>query len=132
MSNSHPTEFTVTVFREATTLTVRVVGELDHDTSDDLTGMVVPHLTAEHTWLSDVRMDFRDLTWIDSTGLAALLMVHRRAAAVGATLHLEHRPAVLERMLRLTDVLDHLTAPATGAETREPGEDDGFTEATAT
>ncbi|MFJ4949804.1 STAS domain-containing protein [Streptomyces sp. NPDC088760] len=102
MTNLHPTEFAVTVYRTAGTLTVRVAGELGHDTSDGLSDVVARHLTADEAGLSDVRLDFRDLTWIDSSGLTALLTVRRRAGAVGATLHLEHRPDVLERMLRLT------------------------------
>ncbi|GGW20020.1 sulfate transporter [Streptomyces capoamus] len=123
MTNLHPTEFTVTVYRTAGTLTVRVAGELDYDTSDGLTDMVTRHLTAE-AGLSDLRLDFRGLTWIDSTGLTALLTLHRRAAAVGATLHLDHRPDVLERMLRLTNVLEHLTAPASRAGTPDRQEGD--------
>ncbi|MEW2290337.1 hypothetical protein [Streptomyces sp. NPDC047841] len=49
-------------------------------------------------------------------------MVRRRTRAVGATLHLDHRPDVLERLLRLlrlTNVLEHLTVPVTGEETRD-------------
>ncbi|MEU6592317.1 STAS domain-containing protein [Streptomyces sp. NPDC046881] len=114
MTNLHPTEFTVTVYRTAGTLTVRVAGELDYDTCDGLTDMVARHLTADQAGLSDVRLDFRGLTWIDSSGLSALLTVRRRAGALGATLHLDHRPDVLDRMLRLTNVLDHLIAPASG------------------
>ncbi|MFJ4521409.1 hypothetical protein ACIP4Y_10740 [Streptomyces sp. NPDC088810] len=87
MTNLHPTEFAVTVYRTAGTLTVRVAGELGHDTSDGLSDVVARHLTADEAGLSDVRLD---------------LTVRRRAGAVGATLHLEHRPDVLERMLRLT------------------------------
>ncbi|QTE01489.1 STAS domain-containing protein [Streptomyces cyanogenus] len=127
MTNLHPTEFTVTVYRTAGTLTVRVAGELDYDTSDGLTDMVARHLTADQAEPSDVRLDFRDLTWIDSSGLTALLVVRRRTAAVGATLHLDHRPDVLERMLRLTNVLDHLTAPASGEGTTDRQEEDGIT-----
>ncbi|MGW2033850.1 STAS domain-containing protein [Streptomyces argyrophylli] len=119
MTDPHPTEFALTVLRTAGTLTVRVGGELDYDTSDGLTDTVVRHLITDEAGLSDVRLDFRDLTWIDSSGLTALLMVRRRTEAVGATLHLDHRPDVLERLLRLTNVLEHLTAPVTAAETRD-------------
>ncbi|MFJ4467837.1 STAS domain-containing protein [Streptomyces sp. NPDC089424] len=91
------------------TLTVRVAGELDYDTSGDLTEAVAEQL-AEAGPVRDVRLDFRDLTWLDSTGLSALLMVHRRTSALGARLHLDNRPDVLERMLRMTNVLEHLTA----------------------
>ncbi|WP_053708519.1 STAS domain-containing protein [Streptomyces sp. NRRL B-3648] len=119
MTPLHPTEFTVTVYRTAGTLIVRVAGELDYDTCDGLTDMAARHLTAGQADLGAVRLDVRDLTWIDSSGLSALLTVRRRAADIGATLYLDHRPDVLERMLRLTNVLDHLLAPASGEETRD-------------
>jgi anti-anti-sigma factor len=81
MTELNPTEFTVTVLHESTTLTVRVAGELDYATSDELIDVVDRHLTADHPGLSDVHLNFRNLTWIDSTGLSALLMVHRRTTA---------------------------------------------------
>ncbi|MEU2778564.1 STAS domain-containing protein [Streptomyces sp. NPDC007162] len=109
MTDFPPTEFAVTVVHEPATLSVRVCGELDHDTGDDLIDIVVEHL-GDGDPPHEVRVDFHGLTWIDSTGLAALLMVHRRTRAVGATLRLDNRPEVLDRVLRLTNVLDHLTA----------------------
>ncbi|WP_328475857.1 STAS domain-containing protein [Streptomyces sp. NBC_00377] len=73
-----------------------------------------------------VRLGFSDLTWIDSSGLSALLMIHRRARALGADFHLDSRPEVLERMLQMTNVLeyllgrDHSDAPG-GRALRGPG-----------
>jgi anti-anti-sigma factor len=135
-SGSHPGEFALAISRENAVLTVRVSGELDYDTSDDLTEEVAAHLTAAQPPIHDVRMDFTGLTWIDSSGLSALLSVHRRARALGATLHLDNRPGVLERMLRLTDVLGYLTAAPTVSSAGVPRpaarEDDGLTGAGAT
>ncbi|MFI9810395.1 STAS domain-containing protein [Streptomyces sp. NPDC052301] len=125
MTNLHPTDFTFSVRREPGTLIVRVAGELDYDTSGDLTDAVVEHL-ADAAPLHHVRLDFSELTWLDSTGLSALLMIHRRTSAVGARLHLDHRPEVLERMLRMTNVLEYLTGPALGTDTKGRKEDDDF------
>ncbi|MFF4982363.1 STAS domain-containing protein [Streptomyces sp. NPDC001046] len=124
MTHLPPGPFTLTVFRDPRTLTVGVGGELDHDTGDDLLHEVTTRLTAYHPPPRDVRLDFRELTFIDSSGLAVLLMIHRHAGALGATLHLDHRPAHLERMLHVTNVLDHLTAPParTGVLRTEEGE----------
>ncbi|MEV5427969.1 STAS domain-containing protein [Streptomyces sp. NPDC052701] len=106
----HPsTEFRLTVALEPPVLTVRVAGDLDYDTSGDLVDTVTGHLACEPR-PRHVRLDFRELVRIDSMGLSALLMVHRRTSAARAVLHLDNRPEVLERVLRLTDVLDHLTA----------------------
>lgn len=57
-----------------------------------------------------VRLDFRDLSGIDALGPSALLMIRRHTSAAGATLRLDDRPEVLERLLRQTGVLGRLTA----------------------
>ncbi|MDX2593811.1 MULTISPECIES: STAS domain-containing protein [Streptomyces] len=137
MTTLPPSEFTLSFDHDPATLTVRVAGELDYDTSDDLLEAVIEHLTGDQASLRDVRLDFSELTWIDSSGLSALLMIHRRASAMGAVLHLDNRPDVLERMLRITNVLDHLTAPPPGVRAARNGraaveEDDGITGAGAT
>ncbi|GGX59249.1 STAS domain-containing protein [Streptomyces minutiscleroticus] len=131
MTGLPPTEFVLVARHEPPALTVRVAGELDYDTSEDLVGAVVEHLS-EAAQIHDVHLDFSGLTWIDSTGLSALLTVHRHVGAAGATLHLDNRPGVLERMLHMTNVLDHLTAPAAGGQARRFGEDDGTAGAGAT
>ncbi|MCS0603044.1 STAS domain-containing protein [Streptomyces sp. LP11] len=113
MTSLSPAEFALSFFREPATLTVRVCGELDYDTSEDLVDAVVARLE-EGPPPREVRLDFGALTWIDSSGLAALLMIHRRTDSAGAVLRLENRPGFLERLLHVTNVLEHLTAPASG------------------
>ncbi|KUN89108.1 hypothetical protein AQJ66_06375 [Streptomyces bungoensis] len=112
-------------------MTVRVRGDLDYDTSDDALDAVLEQLSAGRA-PRDVRLDFGELTWIDSTGLSTLLMIHRRTSTLGATLHLDNRPAVLERMLLMTNVLDHLTAPAADERAGAELEEDGVSGAGAT
>lgn len=129
MTASPPAEFTLVVRREPAVLTVRVNGELDYDTSDDLVDEVIGHLAADQDPPREVRLDFGALTWIDSSGLSALLMIHRRTSALGAALRLDHRPEFLERLLRITNVLDHLTAPATGREPSAVREGDASVDA---
>ncbi|MFJ3670477.1 STAS domain-containing protein [Streptomyces sp. NPDC090106] len=121
MSDLSPVDFTLTVLREPATLVVRVSGELDYDTSDDLVATVTEHLTAPGTPPRAVRLDFTGLTLIDSSGLSALLMVHRRTRALGAALHLDNRPVMLERMLQMTNILDHLLS--CGSEGSVPAHD---------
>ncbi|MER6033866.1 MULTISPECIES: STAS domain-containing protein [unclassified Streptomyces] len=116
----HPaTEFGLATDSAPSTLTVRVSGELDYDTCDDLVDTVVDGL-AEQPAPRHVRLDFAALTWIDSMGLSALLMIHRHTRAAGAALHLDNRPDVLERMLRHTNVLGPLTAPVAAGEPGPP------------
>ncbi|MBL1083705.1 STAS domain-containing protein [Streptomyces actinomycinicus] len=125
MSSLPPTEFSLTVRCEATTLTVLIGGELDHETSDELLSEVSEQLSAGHPPFRDVHLDFGKMTFIDSSGLTALLMIHRRTSAIGAGLHLDNRPPTLERMLQLTNVLDHLTTPPTRTGDQRAEEDDG-------
>ncbi|MFI8292124.1 STAS domain-containing protein [Streptomyces sp. NPDC085614] len=129
MTGHPPAEFALAVVHEPPSLRVRVRGELDYDTGDDLVAAVTGILADDAEPLDEVRLDFGALTHIDAPGLAALLLIHRRAAARGAVLHLDNRPDVLERMLQVTNVLDHLTGPAeTGpgsSEARDDGEVSG-------
>ncbi|MEU2896602.1 STAS domain-containing protein [Streptomyces sp. NPDC006967] len=98
--------------RETATLTVRVAGELDGTGGAELTAVVVARLTGPEPPRA-VRLDFRALAGIDRLGLAELLMIRRHTSAAGAVLHLDNRPAALDRLLRRTNVLEHLTATDT-------------------
>ncbi|WP_030866666.1 STAS domain-containing protein [Streptomyces sp. NRRL S-37] len=115
MSAPRPTGVRPSADPRTATLTVRVGGELDDACGAELTAVVVAHLTGPAPPRA-VRLDFRDLTGVDRLGLAALLMVGRHSSAARAVLHLDHRPPFLERLLRQTDVLGHLTSAGTGAE----------------
>ncbi|MFF8637986.1 STAS domain-containing protein [Streptomyces pilosus] len=113
------------------TLTVRVSGELDDACGAELTAVVVTHLSGPASSRT-VRLDFRELVGVDALGLAALLMIRRHTSAARAVLHLDNRPAVLERLLRQTNVLDHLTAadpakapPVTADSAEDPGSGGG-------
>ncbi|MFE1249413.1 STAS domain-containing protein [Streptomyces sp. NPDC058735] len=129
MTNPPSPQFTVAVDLAPPALTVRVVGELDYDTSGELLDIVLPHLS-QGAVLREVRLDFGELAWIDSSGLSALLMIHRHTSAAGMALHLDNRPEFLERTLHLTNVLEYLTGPAASARGDEQSGD--VTEAGAT
>jgi anti-sigma B factor antagonist len=70
---------------------VRLVGELDVDTVTRLDRALAGHDPAEGRMV----LDLDDLYFVDSTGLSALLKLHRRLAEQGACLALrEIRPNV--------------------------------------
>ncbi|MER5883709.1 STAS domain-containing protein [Streptomyces sp. NPDC001941] len=127
MTQQPPSRLVLAVHHGPATLTVAVSGELDQDTGHALITDVCAHLADLPHPPHDVRLDFRELTFIDSSGLSALLMVHRHTDALGATLHLDNRPGRLERMLRTTGVLDHLTAPPARATDRRTDDGDELT-----
>ncbi|MFJ3913623.1 STAS domain-containing protein [Streptomyces vinaceus] len=92
---------------------IELDGDLDHDTADLLVNEATEQLSAR-PGLGDLHLHCGRLGMIDSMGLSALLMISRRTTAAGVRLHLEDRPANLDRILRLTGTFDHLTAPAAG------------------
>ncbi|WP_051765126.1 STAS domain-containing protein [Saccharothrix syringae] len=88
------------------TARVLVSGDLVHGNGDVLRD-AISDLLAEHR-PAHLHLDFTDLSLCDSTGLSVLLGARRAADAVGAALHLEHRPAWLDRVLRRTGTFHHL------------------------
>lgn len=88
---------------------LHVVGELDHYTAGRFTDAATAHLDRDGP--RHLHLDFAGLTLCDSSGLAALVMVRRRASAAGVQLHLDNRPPALERLLQITSTLAYLTAP---------------------
>ncbi|MFB6887974.1 STAS domain-containing protein [Kitasatospora sp. NPDC056327] len=121
MTGPPPSGLTVTVDDTPGALTVHVAGELDYDTSGELLDAVTGRLARGVAPSGGVRLDFAGLTWIDSSGLSALIVIHRRAGEAGAALHLDNRPGVMERALHLTGLLEHLTAPRSGGPAGPPG-----------
>jgi len=91
------------------TLRATLHGDLDYHTGDqlltDLTRRLAPGL-------QDVRLHCGSLAYCDAYGLSTLLMIARRVRASGANLHLDERPAELDRLLDQTGTLNYLTAPS--------------------
>ncbi|MEU7057976.1 ANTAR domain-containing protein [Streptomyces sp. NPDC046197] len=128
MAALQPGPFQVIVVETApTVLTVRVTGDLEHDTSEDLVDTVSRQLTrpgATGAPRQELRLDFAQLTWLDSMGLAALLVIRRRTGAARVTPHLDNRPGFLGRMLDVTNTYDHLTEAAAWPREEEMSEAD--------
>ncbi|WP_393072713.1 STAS domain-containing protein [Streptomyces sp. LN704] len=125
MTPSDPPPHMLTVETEGGTVLVRVAGDLDFETCDQLMKAVEWCLgdrrdTGEEP--ADLRLDFSGLGSIDSMGLSTLLMIRRLTDLAGVRLHLDERPLALDRFLGITGTLHHLTAPRAerGGE-RRPG-----------
>lgn len=97
---------TITVHTEPRHVTLRLVGELDYETTHQLVRAVRRELEGKPARL---RIDCGGLVFCDTTGLSGLLDVRRRAAAAGCELYLDERPARLQRLLEITGTLAHLT-----------------------
>ena len=82
-------------------LCLRVCGELDLATAEEL-----DHRLAQAT---NIVLDLGRLTFMDSTGLSALMTASRRMHDAGTTLELvSPLPAQPQRLLELTGVIDRL------------------------
>ncbi|ALE85599.1 STAS domain-containing protein [Pseudonocardia sp. HH130629-09] len=89
-------------------VTVAPDGDLDYATSDALADAVAA-LLDERPGIRELRIDCAGIEYCDSYGLSSLLMVRRRTHAAGVVLHLNNRSGALERLLRVTSTLEHLT-----------------------
>ncbi|MGW2964913.1 STAS domain-containing protein [Streptomyces sp. NPDC001220] len=91
------------------TVRIEITGDLDYDTADLLLDEVTAQLSAR-PGLHDLHLHCTGIGIVDSMGLSILLMIGRRTTAAGARLHLDDRPATLDRLLSITGTLDHFTA----------------------
>src|SRR6185437_3793920 len=70
-----------TAFTTTTTapqsVSVRLAGALDYETIDELVDVGSQLLTQQNE-LSDLHLDFRETTFVDSAALSGLLLLHRR------------------------------------------------------
>ena len=100
----HPSfSLTATVDAGTGTAHLRITGDLDYETGDELVHRATQFLDA-HPDLHALRLDCAHLRFCDSSGLSALLMIHRTTAAGNVVLHLDDPPPFLERILTTTGV----------------------------
>ena len=96
--------------------TVTVAGEIDYSNVADLEDA----LTAEHSAGGAVRVDLRNLEFIDSTGLGAIIQASLRAEEAGTRFDVVPGPFV-ERMIRAAGLEGRLaTAPVAHIEATYP------------
>jgi anti-anti-sigma factor len=114
MTTTPPARLRLTTVDTDATVHIELHGDLDYDHADQLLEAVTATLGA-HPRLADLHLHCAGLGAVDSMGLSALLMIHRRAGEAGVRLHLDDRTANLDRLLTLTGTLEHLTTFPTGA-----------------
>jgi len=111
--------FSVTLTETGRTACVRVNGDLDYEIADEVVE-AVSQLLAQQGDLIDLHLDFSGLTFLDSAALSGLLLLHRRTTQSGVQLHLDRRPAFLDRVLRVTGLYGHFAASHSDAAGDEP------------
>ncbi|HWD84227.1 MAG TPA: STAS domain-containing protein [Solirubrobacteraceae bacterium] len=91
------------------TMCVRVTGELDLATTEELNAQLTEILTSART----VVLDLGGVTFMDSTGLSAILRAVNRAEMIGAELKIASPlPSQPQRLLELTGILERLAFTA--------------------
>lgn len=108
MTTLPPTHLRLTTVALEDGLRVEIDGDLDYDSADRLLETVTEQL-AERPGLGRLHLHCAGLGVTDSMGLSILLMIRRRTTAAAVQLHLDDRPANLDRLLEITGTLEHLT-----------------------
>lgn len=101
--------FSMAITNSGRSACVRVVGDLDYETADDVVDAAT-RLLARQVDLIDLHLDFSGLTFLDSAALSGLLLLHRRTTQSGVHLHLDHRPGFLDRVLQVTGLYGHFVS----------------------
>jgi anti-sigma B factor antagonist len=86
--------------------TLQLSGELDMAAVPSLEARV-RRLCATHG-THGITLDMRDLRFIDSTGLAAIVLVSRLCAKQGLEFELIHGPRSVQRLFEITGMIDAL------------------------
>lgn len=92
----------ITFSRSAQTLTARISCEIDHHTAARLRARIDREIFAERP--RTLCLDFRDVRFMDSSGIALILGRVESAGAVGARVHLEGLSPTLFKLVRLSGI----------------------------
>lgn len=82
-----------------------IEGDLDYLTNDSAIE-AVRRLLEQSPTVAELHLDCANLTFCDSAGLSALLVMHDQATSRGVRFEVTHRPAHLERLLDITGIHD--------------------------
>jgi anti-anti-sigma factor len=106
----------LTITTTARSACVRIVGDLDYLTVDEVVDTAT-QLLVERVDLANLHLDFSGLTFLDSSALSGLALIRRRASQAGVRLHLDHRPPILERVLHVTGLFGHFVSSHSDTQT---------------
>lgn len=113
-ANTGAAELDLATDREGTTATIRVRGELDAYTAPNLDDLC---RALFDDGVRDVVVDFTSTSFLDSSGLRALLSSHRRFGDVGGSLTVIDPSEPVLRLLEITGLTAHFgvaTDPSSG------------------
>ena len=97
-----------TIERRADAVVVTPSGEVDRDTAGELRRHLAEALELAGRGHIDVDVDLAQVTFMDSSGIGALLAAHRLAAGAGTTLRVRDAVPTVRTVLELTNVWELL------------------------
>jgi anti-sigma B factor antagonist len=97
--------------------TMSVFGEIDLAVAADLLDAILQWGTNDDRL--SMTLDMGGVTFIDSTGISALIEAHKRLDGVGCRMRLANVPACVARVTELTGLDDYLGIAATDGATGE-------------
>ncbi|MCW6010900.1 STAS domain-containing protein [Micromonospora sp. CPCC 205371] len=106
------TQLYITSQPSAITARVAVAGEIDLATTPVLRERLLRVLRDQRPDLLDV--DVAGVTFLDCTGLGALVAVRNAAIRAGRQMRVSHPQPIVRRVLEVTGLLGVFTAPTTG------------------
>ena len=98
----------VNITREAGATTVTVLGEVDLLTSVTLNRELEMALEAGTEWL---RLDLREVIFMDTSGVAVLIKARRRALDAGCRFSVKSASPAIQRLLEITGLASLLNEP---------------------
>jgi anti-sigma B factor antagonist len=103
--SSEPVGFSVKVKRDGQFATLIPAGEIDLATVEQLQSELETLIDADCT---RIVIDLREVEFLDSTGLQALVRAHARAEQDRWELAIIPGPRAVQRVFEITGVIDHL------------------------
>lgn len=100
--------YQMTVNPRANTVRLRLAGEIDIAVTDDLRAVLEASLADRP---DSVEIDFREVTFMDSTGIRFLVGVKSRCDAIGASWSLVNVSPPIARLIDLSGLSDFLHPP---------------------
>ena len=83
-------------------MTASMRGELDHHTAGEMREQI--DSTAKKVRPQKLILDFKEVPFMDSSGIGLILGRQRCARVLGTSLRLQHAPVQLQKVLRLAGI----------------------------
>ncbi|MBV9413382.1 MAG: STAS domain-containing protein [Solirubrobacterales bacterium] len=115
-------DFRIETLKSDSGITIKLGGELDSATCDELMSVFEQAVgqagasPADAAGSPKVTLDLADVTFIDSSGLRAIVLIERSAGERGMAVTILPPPEALTDLLQIADTSDHVTLVPHGAD----------------